>query len=157
MDFNEAFARLIKHEGGYVDHAADPGGATNYGITERVARANGYTGDMRDLPIDVARNIYRRLYWDTVRADDLPPAIRFHVFDAAVNSGPGQAVKWLQQAAGVKMDGRIGPQTLGAAASVSPAKYSAIRLRFMTSLTTWAAFGRGWARRICDNLEMNDA
>lgn len=157
MEFNRAFDLVIKHEGGYVDHPSDPGGATRYGVTERVARANGHTGSMRDLPLAFAREIYRRLYWDAVRADSLPPEIRFHVFDAAINSGPTQAVKWLQQAAGVAVDGKLGPQTLGAAGRVTPAKYSALRLRFMTSLTSWQAFGRGWARRICDNLEMSNA
>lgn len=154
MDFNQAFDLLLKHEGGYSDHAADPGGKTRYGVTERVARANGYAGDMRDLPLDFAKGVYRRAYWDAVRADALPPALRFHVFDAAVNSGPVQAAKWLQEAAGVTADGKIGPQTLAAAAKVTAAQYSAKRLRFMTGLSTWANFGKGWARRICDNLEL---
>lgn len=154
IDFDAAFEILIGHEGSYSDHSADPGGKTRYGVTERVARANGYTGDMRDLPLDFAKGVYRRSYWDAVRADDLPESIRFHVFDAAVNSGPVQAAKWLQQAAGVATDGKIGPQTIGAAGKVTPAHYSAIRLRFMTGLPTWKDFGKGWARRICDNLEI---
>lgn len=159
MNIEQALRRLLGHEGGFVDHPKDPGGATNYGITQRVARARGYTGGMRDLPLSVAISIYRSDYWEPIKADQLPDHLRFHVFDAAVNSGPGQAVRWLQQAAGFstqQQDGIIGPRTLSAASMISPAKYSAIRLRFMTELSTWATFGKGWARRIADNLEIEE-
>ena len=81
---------------------------------------------------------------------------RFHVFDAAVNSGRGNAARWLQAAVGTAQDGRIGPVTLAAVASLNPAalvaRYSAVRLKFMTDLSTWPSFGRGWARRIAANL-----
>ena len=154
MNIEKALAVLLRHEGGFVDHPSDPGGATNHGITERVARQHGYKGDMRDLPLSVATAIYRKQYWGMIKADQLPDALRFHVFDAAVNSGNVQAIKWLQQCAGVKVDGIIGPVTIKAAAGVSPAKYSAVRLRFMTGLKTWPTFGKGWARRIADNLEL---
>lgn len=154
MNLDDSLALMLRHEGGYSDHPSDPGGATMYGVTERVARQHGYTGHMRELPLSVATTIYRKQYWDMIKADDLPDALRFHVFDAAVNSGSAQAIKWLQQCAGVKVDGIIGPVTLKAAAGVSPAKYSAARLRFMTSLKTWGDFGKGWARRIAENLEL---
>lgn len=154
MNFEQAFSEIIKREGGYVDHPDDPGGATNYGITERVARSHGYVGSMKDLPLSTAKHIYRRDYWDKISADLLPPRIRFHVLDAAVNSGHGQAIKWLQKAGGVDDDGIIGKDTLVAAHNVTPAKYSALRLMFMTNLRGWNTFGRGWARRIADNLEI---
>lgn len=154
MNIERALEILLRHEGGYIDHPSDPGGATNFGITERVARKHGYTGHMRDMPLSMAITIYRKDYWDAIRADSLPDAIRFHVFDAAVNSGVTQAIKWLQRAGGAVEDGIIGPRTIAAAARVTPAKYSAIRLRFMTGLNTWQTFGRGWARRIADNLEI---
>lgn len=156
MNLTNSLKRLLGNEGGYVDHPKDPGGATNYGITERVARAHGFQGDMRNLPISMAIGIYEQDYWKPIKADQLPEALRFHVFDAAVNSGPSQAIKWLQRAAGVTEDGIIGPRTLSAASMVTPAKYSAIRLRFMTDLSTWPTFGRGWARRIADNLELDE-
>jgi len=156
MNIERALKRLLGNEGGFVDHPQDPGGATNYGITQRVAQAHGYMGDMRNLPMSLAIGIYRSDYWEPIKADQLPEALRFHVFDAAVNSGPGQAVKWLQRAAGVTEDGVIGPRTLSAASLVTPAKYSAIRLRFMTDLKTWPTFGKGWARRIADNLEIDE-
>lgn len=154
MNLDKALELLLQHEGGFVDHPSDPGGATNHGITERTARQHGYTGHMRDLPLSVAITIYRKQYWSMIKAEQLPDALRFHVLDAAVNSGHAQAIKWLQRAAGVKDDGIIGPITIKAAASVSPAKYSATRLRFMTDLKTWPTFGKGWARRIADNLEL---
>lgn len=156
MNLDQALKHLLGNEGGFSDNPADPGGATNYGITQKVARAHGYQGDMRDLPLSTATDIYRSDYWLPIKAEQLPEGLRFHVFDAAVNSGTGQASKWLQQAAGVTQDGAIGQLTIAAAAAVTPAQYSAIRLRFMTGLSAWQSFGKGWARRIADNLEIKE-
>lgn len=156
MNLEQSLKHLLGNEGGYSNNPADPGGETMYGVTFRVARAYGYIGAMRDLPWQTAMGIYAKNYWAPIKADQLPDALRFHVFDAAVNSGPGQAVKWIQQAAGITQDGLIGPQTISAASRVAPAQYSAIRLRFMTGLATWATFGKGWARRIADNLEITE-
>lgn len=156
LNLEQSLKRLLGNEGGFVDNPADPGGATNFGITQRVARSHGYTGDMRDLPLATALSIYLSDYWAPIKADQLPDALRFHVFDAAVNSGAAQAIKWLQSAAGVTVDGAIGPKTLAAAANVSVAKYNSIRLRFMTDLGTWPSFGKGWARRIADNLSIEE-
>lgn len=157
MDFDAAFHRLLGHEGGYVWHPDDPGAATRWGVTEKVARANGYLGDMRDYPVEEAKRIYRRSYWDAVRAEDLPAEIRYAVFDAAVNSGVKQAVIWLQRAIGADSDGVIGPQTLNHARASQPdfvvRRMIAQRLKFMTDLKTWQAFGKGWARRLADILE----
>lgn len=128
-----------------------------WGVTKNVARANGYDGAMMNLPRDTAKAIYRKQYWDAIQADKLPEVLRFHVFDAAVNSGNKQAVKWLQRLAGVTDDGVIGPMTVAAAGRLdgfsAAAQYSGIRLDFMTSLPTWGAFGRGWSRRIASNLQ----
>ena len=158
MNFDQAFTTLLKYEGGFSDHAADPGGKTRFGITEAVAREVGYRGDMRELPLDLAKRIYKDRYWDAVRAEELPEAIRYAVFDAAVNSGPRQAILWLQRAVGVKDDGIIGPQTLAAVHAADPERLLrrmlAQRLRFMAGLPNWSAFGRGWARRIADLMEM---
>ena len=157
MNFDQAFDILLKHEGGFSDHPADPGGKTRFGITEAVAREVGYRGDMRELPIDLAERIYKSRYWDAVRADELPEAVRYAVFDAAVNSGPRQAIRWLQRAVGVRDDGIIGPVTLAAVRAADHERLFrrilAQRLRFMTELPNWAAFGRGWARRIAGLLE----
>ena len=156
MNFDKAFDRLLGHEGGFVDHPKDPGGATRYGITQRIARKHGYTGDMRDFPVEEAKRIARAEYWDEVRADEVPDAVRFDLFDGAYHSGPPQAIKWLQRAAGAADDGIIGPKTLAAARAMDPhrlaERYNGHRLRFLTNLKTWPTFGRGWARRIADNL-----
>ena len=158
MNFDQAFDILLKHEGGFSDHPADRGGKTHYGITEAVAREVGYRGDMRELPLDLAKRIYKDRYWDAVRADELPEAVRYAVFDAAVNSGPRQAIRWLQRAVGVRDDGIIGPQTLAAVRAANPERllrrFLSQRLRFMAGLPSWPAFGRGWARRIADLMEM---
>lgn len=72
MNIEQALVHLLRSEGGFVDHPSDPGGATNHGVTERVARQHGYTGDMRDLPLSVATTIYRKQYWAMIKADQLP-------------------------------------------------------------------------------------
>ncbi|KCV31206.1 glycoside hydrolase, family 108, partial [Bordetella bronchiseptica 00-P-2730] len=152
MDFDTAFDRLIGHEGGYSNNPADPGGETMWGVTAAVARANGYTGPMRDMPRDTAKAIYRARYWTPVRGDMLPPAVAFQVFDAAVNHGTGQAAKWLQAAVGTAQDGQIGPLTLNAAAGMNPTMlallFNSARMMFYTNLPTWPTFGKGWARRV---------
>ena len=156
MNFDDAFSRLLEHEGGYSNHAVDPGGKTMYGITEAVARAHGYVGDMRNLSVDFAKKIYKSSYWDTVRADELPDHIRYTTFDAAVNSGPTQSIKWLQQAVGVPADGIIGPVTLKAVRAAQAESLRAAmlgrRLMFLTNLPGWGSFGRGWSRRIAKEL-----
>ncbi|WEL99705.1 MULTISPECIES: glycoside hydrolase family 108 protein [Delftia] len=155
MKFDEAFDRLLGHEGLYSNNSADPGGETMWGVTARVARVDGYLGEMRDLPRDRAKSIYRRLYWDAVRADELPEAVRFDVFDGAVNSGPAQSIKWLQRAAGAADDGILGPKTIAAAVAAGPAlaaRYNGHRLLFLADRPTWGSFGKGWARRIGKNL-----
>lgn len=157
MTFDQAFDLLIGHEGQYSNHPSDPGGETCWGITRRVAIQEGYQGDMHTLPRETAKAIYKRRYWDKVQADQMPDAIRFSLFDAAVNSGVQQAVKWLQRVIDVGDDGILGPLTLGAAhranGLMTALRLNAERLDFMTSLPTWGAFGRGWARRIAANLK----
>lgn len=157
MNFDTAFDLLLRHEGGYSDHPDDPGGKTRYGITEAVARRAGFRGDMRELPLELAKQIYRQDYWAAVRADELPAGVRYVMFDAAVNSGPPQAIRWLQRAVGVADDGVLGPRTLAAVEALSGdglrAKLVAQRLRFMTGLANWPAFSRGWVRRMCDLME----
>jgi lysozyme family protein len=156
MTFDEAIKRVLMHEGGYSDHAADPGGKTMYGITEAVAREVGYRGNMNELPLDLAKRIYKDRYWDAIRADELPASIRYVMLDAAVNSGSRQAILWLQRALGVTADGLLGPVTIAHAFANErnlASKLLSQRLRFMTNLSTWPSFGRGWARRIADLME----
>lgn len=157
MNFETAFDLLITHEGGFSNHPDDPGGATMYGVTEQVARAEGYTGPMQDLTLDFAKSVYRKRYWDACQCEVMPDPVRYPLFDAAVNSGPAQAIKWLQSAAGVKADGKIGPVTRSAVINLNPYALTknmvGIRLRFMTELKNWPSFSKGWARRIAAILE----
>lgn len=116
----------------------------------------GYTGSMRELTRRQAREIYRVAYWGRARADDYDPAIGFQLFDAAVNHGIGNAIRFLQRAVGVADDGIVGPQTVAAINSMQTtdvlARFNAERLDFYTRLSTWPSFGRGWARRVAENL-----
>src|ERR1700745_1878207 len=114
MNFDQAFDALIGNEGGYSYNPADPGGETMWGITARVARRNGYTGDMKLLSREVARGIAEHEYWMPARCDELPALLRFQMLDAAYNSGPTQAALWLQRAVDVTADGVIGSATLAA-------------------------------------------
>lgn len=155
--FDKAFTLLLGHEGSYSNHPNDPGGETMWGVTKAVAIENGYTGPMADMSVNVAKMIYRKKYWlDTF--DELPYPVAFNLFDAAVNSGVGQAVRWLQRSLGVADDGKFGPVTLAAAKVADPmtliAKFNAKRLLFITNLSTWPTFGKGWTRRIASNLEV---
>ncbi len=152
MDFDTAFTRLIKHEGATSNHPNDPGGLTRFGISKRA-----YPDvDIAALTLDQAKAIYRRDYWDRARCDELPPAVAFQVFDTAVNSGIGQAIRFLQRAVGVADDGNVGPLTINAVkrldAEVIAARFNGQRLDFMAKLSTWDTFGRGWARRVAANL-----
>ncbi len=153
--FDRALALVLDLEGGFVDHPSDPGGATNLGITRAtLAKARGRpasVADVRALTQAQAGTIYRRLYWDAVKADELPPGLDLAVFDFAVNSGPAPAVRALQAVVGAAEDGRIGPDTIAAADAADPAEairaLTRERLRFLRALSTWPVFGRGWTSR----------
>lgn len=128
MDIDSLIDALIEREGDYADHPADRGGPTRFGITEAVARANGYGGAMRALPRDKAALIYRRLYWTRPRFDavaERAPAIAAELFDTGANMGPKVAAAFLQRAlnalnrgardyADIAVDGHVGPATLAA-------------------------------------------
>ena len=154
--FQDFFNRLMKHEGGYVNHPSDPGGETMWGVTKRVAQAHGYNGPMRQLPKATAERIAKNSYWDAIHGDDLPRAIAWQVVDAAYNHGNRQAVKFLQRAVGASADGLIGPRTLAAVKAMDKndvlLKFNAERLEFYANLGTFTAFGRGWTRRVAGNL-----
>lgn len=156
MNFDDAFERLLGHEGRYSFNPQDPGRETMWGVTAAVARAHGYAGPMRDMTLDQARAIYEPLYWHAVGADQLPDALRFDLFDGAVNSGPLQSIKWLQRALRVPDDGVIGAVTRKALDTTDPAlvaaRYNGYRLQFMSTLSIWPSFGRGWANRVAKNL-----
>lgn len=126
--FAVAVAHTLGIEGGYADDPSDLGGKTNWGITEAVARANGYTGDMRVLPKARALLIYRRLYWDALNLDEIAviyPQAAIELFDTAVNMGISVAGAFLQRTLNalnrqgrdypdLLVDGRPGPVTASA-------------------------------------------
>jgi lysozyme family protein len=155
-NFEAALAHVLKSEGGYVNDPRDPGGRTNLGCTQ--ATWEEFVGhpvsetDMRNLtPKDVAP-LYKRKFWDKVAGDDLPAGLDYAVFDAAINSGPGRAAKWLQEVVGVTADGAIGKGTLAAVATFKTQDlikaYNDKRLKFLQSLPTFGAFGKGWSTRV---------
>lgn len=152
--FDKAFLDLIGNEGGYSNNPHDPGGETMWGITMRVARANGYEGAMRDLSLEQAKAIARSTYWDPYSCDAFDARVAFEVLDAAYNGG--FPVKWLQLAAGLTPDGGLGPETLAAVNAAPPltivARFNAYRLSYYCSLAGWTEFGRGWANRVAHNL-----
>lgn len=155
-NFDFALAHVLQFEGGFVNHPLDPGGATNLGITRAtLARSRGRpvtVAHVRALTRSEAASIYRRFYWNAVRADDLPGGLDLAVFDLAVNAGPARAARLLQRALGVSADGAIGSTTLAAARAANPAEAIAAltraRLGFLHRLSTWRVFGRGWSRRV---------
>lgn len=154
--FDQAFATIVGIEGGFSDRdrTADPGGATKYGITERVAREWGYQGDMRELPLGTARAIAKMWYWDKYQCDQFDQRIAYQVFDAAYNGG--YPVRWLQECVGATPDGKLGPKTIAAVRQADVprvvALFNAKRLLYLTDLQNWPQNARGWARRVAANL-----
>lgn len=160
-NFDAALKAILHHEGGYVDHPADPGGRTNLGVTQKVWEEwVGHPVDekqMRALTPELVAPLYKKKYWDKVCGDELPTGVDLAVFDLAVNSGPGRAAKMLQKVLGVAQDGAIGPQTLLKAVNVDSSKlvadYNAQRLAFLMALPQWDTFGKGWGRRVAEVTE----
>ncbi len=101
QDVDTLIDEVIQREGGYVNHPADRGGPTNWGVTETVARRQGYTGDMRSMPKAEAAAIYKRLYWFKPKFDEVSavaPSLAAEMFDTGINMGTGTAVGFLQRA-----------------------------------------------------------
>ncbi|MGF3023553.1 glycoside hydrolase family 108 protein [Methylobacterium aquaticum] len=154
--FERALSLVLKHEGGWSDDPADPGGATNLGVT--IGTLSLWLGrpatkaEVKALTVASVSPIYRRNYWDAIQADALPPGLGYALFDFVVNSGKKRAVIGLQRALKVADDGALGPITLAAVATHKPADLiDALcdgRLAFLRALSTWPRFGRGWGRRV---------
>lgn len=158
-DFNRAMPHILKHEGGYVNHPKDPGGATNQGVTQRTysnwLRLNGKTNkSVRNITKAEIYAIYRSQYWDKVWGDRLPSGVAYAIFDFGVNSGPSRSVKFTQEIVGTKQDGIMGVNTLAAIQKYSPEtlikKLCDNRLAWLKGLSTWSTFGRGWERRVTE-------
>ncbi len=156
--FNACAKLVLAEEGGYVDHDRDPGGKTNLGITHRtLAHArhviDGLPVRVADLTRREALQIYYALYWLAIRGDELPLPLALVAFDAAVNQGPPDAVRFLQLAVGVPADGLFGPKTMAAVeqAALMPAltELGARRMHdYMLLDELDDTFGLGWSRRL---------
>lgn len=146
--FDDCMAEVLPHEGGYVNHKADPGGETKYGISKR-----SYPKvDIASLTVEDAKAIYRRDFWAAIRGDELPAGIDLVTLDPAINSGPKRGIGWLQKGLGIMADGMMGPVTIKAARAAQPVeaiqRASAARMGWLRGLKTWGTFGRGWSRRV---------
>jgi len=166
-NWDNAFAAVVKSEGGFQDDPRDPGnrlvdgraGATNLGVTQRAWES--YVGrqvthdEMRALNLAMVQPFYKIKYWNAVKGDTLPRGIDYLTFDLAVNGGPARAAMTLQQALGVTADGVIGPQTTNAAAFAdAPAlaqKFTDVKISFYKSLNN-PVYERGWVNRAREAL-----
>ena len=158
-NFEVCLDKLLIHEGGFVNDSRDNGGMTNLGVTIKVWEEwVGHDVDekqMRNLTPAMVAPLYKRKYWDACRADELVSGLDYCVFDVAVNSGSGRAIKFLQSCVGATPDGGFGSITLALVKKAEEentaeliAKYSDTRLQFLKSLKTWSVFGKGWERRV---------
>lgn len=161
-NFEACLKEVLRHEGGWADNPADPGGATMKGVTLKTYRA--WTGrqatkaELRAITDEEVSSIYRAWYWQPVRGDDLPAGLDLVAFDAAVNSGPSRGAQWLQAAVGAVQDGKVGPETIEAArrANKSKAINAACEARLAAMRTfkdaqgrpAWDTFGKGWSSRV---------
>lgn len=166
MNFDTAFDRLIGHEGKFDDSPDDPGNwtggavgagelrGTNWGIS---AAAYPHLDIKRLSRVD-AKAIYSRDFWDRARCDEIAGAVAYQYFDAAVNHGPGNGVRFLQRAAGVVDDGKVGDITLDAVNRMEVSdllmRFNAARLRFYAKIKVIRDTRRaGWFNRVADNLD----
>jgi len=154
-NFPACLAFTLAAEGGFVDNPADPGGATNMGVT--LATLSAWLGrpasvaEVQALSQADAGLIYHAHYWDAVDGDNLPAGVDLMLFDFGVNAGPGTAARMLQQQLGVAVDGHIGPQTIAAAGSGSRpwliTSLADAQMAFYQALPQFGTFGAGWSAR----------
>lgn len=152
MNFDTAFERCMGHEGGYSNDPNDPGGETKWGISKR-----SYPRvDIKNLTRDEAKLIYLEDFWTPLNGDQLYDGVAYQLFDFAINSGIGTAIRYFQRALDVADDGHFGPMSQKAAQAMSETdqimRLNAERLDFMTRTKNWPHHGKGWARRIANNL-----
>ena len=162
ITFNDAFDRLISHEGGYSDDPRDSGnwtgGAPGIGLLKGTkfgiaASSYGYL-DIKNLTLDEAKAIYQRDFWDV--CGEAHPAVKFQLFDASVNHGRSNAIRFLQRAVKVADDGECGVISQAALNHMDPndvlLRFLAHRLKFWASLQKFDIYGRGWTNRGAENL-----
>jgi lysozyme family protein len=163
-NWDQAFKHMLASEGGFTVDERDKGnqlpdgrkGSTMLGVTqfnwERHVGHQVTHDQMRKLtPADV-EPLYKKKYWDVVRADELPSGIDYLVFDMGVNAGPGRSIKLLQTAVGVPADGGFGPMTMAAVLAADPVelieRFSQEKEAFYRSLYSFTVYGTGWLNRV---------
>ena len=155
-NFFKSLDMVLKHEGGFVDHPKDPGGATNRGITYKTYEK--FLGiplndinELKMIPHTDVEKIYKKSFWDRVKADQLPSGVDFFCFDWAVNSGPSRSARYLQKVVGAEQDGAIGPMTLAKIHEQDSLhvidELHKERQSYYENLKTFEYFGKGWTRR----------
>lgn len=151
MTFDDFISFIIEeYEGDYSWDPRDPGGETRFGISKRAYPSL----DIKNLTIKQAKDIYKLHYWQKIRGEEIPKVLQLVVLDCAINQGVDRAAKLLQSAAGVKVDGIIGPKTLAALNSTEAeyilVRFAELRLKHYQSLENWKVYGKGWSRRLLD-------
>lgn len=129
MNIEALIDEVIGREGGYSNHPADRGGATRWGITEAVARAHGYRGDMRSFPREAAAQVYRRIYWIKPGFDQIAlraPAVAAELFDTGINMGPGTAIGFLKRALNALNRGEVDYDDIGTTPIIDAATLAAL-------------------------------
>jgi lysozyme family protein len=148
MNFKEAFEIVIGHEGGYVNDPNDLGGETKFGISKRAFPNE----DIKNLTLEKAKNLYKANYWDKCNCELLPEAIRYPLFDYAVNAGVRSACVDLQSLLGVIADGVIGPKTIESCKKIKEKELAislcCLRLSNYVKFKNWSIYGKGWTSRI---------
>lgn len=171
-NFDKSLPLVLAHEGGYVNHPRDPGGATNKGVTQAVYDAYRLTKGLKKRSVKSITSpevseIYKSRYWDLAHCSEFPAGVDYAVFDYAVNSGVGKAIKDLQRTVNafganrvkglvpLKVDGIAGQDTKAAVEKCCDEDEEAFinslcdrRMSFLKSLKTWGTFGKGWKRRV---------
>ncbi|MEQ7920262.1 glycosyl hydrolase 108 family protein [Xanthomonas sp. WHRI 1810A] len=163
--FDLAFERVVGHEGGFSTDPKDRGNWTTGVIGQGLLNGSKFGISAMSYPdihikhlmIDQAKAIYKRDFWDRAKADQYDQAISYQLFDIAVNNGNGNAIRMLQRAASVVDDGQIGPESIAAVKRMSVTdvimRLNAERLLFITKLSTWPTYGKGWSNRVAGNLQ----
>jgi lysozyme family protein len=162
--FTDALTIVLREEGGFVDDARDPGGATNLGVTARTWHSwSGHPatdGIMKALTPAKVAPLYKGWFWDKIAGENLPIGLALAVFDFAVNAGPGTAIRMLQAIVGAPGDGQPGPTTFAAVQTYASkiglakliARFNDARRDHYRALPTFSVFGAGWLARV-DRIE----
>lgn len=146
--FETACQFVLSTEGGWSNDPNDDGGLTRFGISS----LSHPDVDLENLTVEQATEIYRERYWEVARCDKFPPKLAVALFDGAVQHSPKQAIRFMQRALMVAVDGVVGPQTLTAAKALNEgailARFLSYRMLLYAAHSDWGHYGLGWTRRL---------